>query len=272
MIKKIFLIISLSLIIISCNSKKIKNTEKVESLPPEVLYIQAMDNVKNNKYTEAIVIFEAIEKKYPLSNEAVQAQIMSGFIDYLTMEYESAIFKFNRIIQKYPSHKNIDYVYYIKAICYFEQINHEELDNNSNIQSLKSFNQILTRFPNSEYAKDSKMKIVLVKENMAAKHMDVGRFYMENNKFMAAMNRFKKVIDEYSTSKFTPEALYRLVEIYYKLGMIEDSKKTASVIAYNYPDSKWYNLSYNLITEEKNNKSFIGKIKKIINKKDGKKP
>ncbi len=189
-------------------------------------------------------IFEAIEKKYPLSNEAVQAQIMSGFIDYLTMEYESAIFKFNRIIQKYPSHKNIDYVYYMKAICYFEQISHEELDNNSNIQSLKSFNQILTRFPNSEYAKDSKMKIVLVKENMAAKHMDVGRFYMENNKFMAAMNRFKKVIDEYSTSKFTPEALYRLVEIYYKLGMIEDSKKTASVIAYNYPDSKWYNLSY----------------------------
>ena len=273
MIKKIFLIISLSLIIISCNSKKIKNTEKVESLPPEVLYIQAMDNVKNNKYTEAIKIFEAIEKKYPLSNEAVQAQIMSGFIDYLTMEYQSAIFKFNRIIQKYPSHKNIDYVYYMKAICYFEQINHEELDNNSNIQSLKSFNQILTRFPNSEYAKDSKMKIVLVKENMAAKHMDVGRFYLKNHEYIAAMNRFKKVIDQHSKSKFTPEALYRLVEIYYKIGMIEDAKKTASVISFNYPKSKWYKYSYNLLVEEDKNESFFKKIKnKIIRKnKDGKK-
>ena len=102
--------------------------------------------------------------------------------------------------------------------------------------------------------------------------MNIGRFYLNNKKYVAALNRFKTVVDDYSMTKFTPEALYRLVEIYYKIGMIEDAKKTASVIAYNYPDSKWYNLSYNLITEEKNNKSFIGKIKKIINKKDGKKP
>ena len=269
MIKKISILLILIIFFTSCSSSDVgkKDANTTISSSPETLYISAMKYFNDNNYEEALNLFKEIEKTYPLSKEAVQSQIMSGFVDYLSMEYESAIFKFNRIIQKYPSHKNIDYVFYMRAICYFEQISHEELDNNVNLQALDNFEQILNRFPNSEYAKDSKLKIILVKENIAAKHMDIGRFYMESNKYIAAMNRFKKVIDYHSESKFTPEALYRLVEIYYKLGMKEDAIKAASVIAYNYPDSKWYKYSYDLVTEQ-NNKGFLKKIKKIITKNE----
>ena len=273
MIKKIIILLSLNILLIACSSNKEELQESNTNLSPSILYINAMTYFNDNNYEEAVILFETIEKTYPLSNEALQSQIMLGFIDYLGLQYENAIFKFNRIIQKYPSHKNIDYVYYMKSICFFEQISTEQLDNNNNLQALENFNQILYRFPNSDYAKDAKSKIILVKENIAAKHMDVGRFYLKNNEYIAAMNRFKKVIDQHSKSKFTPEALYRLVEIYYKIGMIEDAKKTASVISYNYPTSKWYEYSYNLLVEEDKKESLFKKIKnKIIRKnKDGKK-
>ena len=273
MIKKIFIIAVLNVFLINCSSNKVSESEVNKNSTPESLYLKAMDFVKNDNYDKAVSIFSDIEKKYPLSNEAVQSQIMSGFINYMNLEYESAIFKFNKIIQKYPSHKNIDYVYYMKAICYFEQISHEELDSNNNLQALNNFNQVLTRFPNSEYSKDAKLKIILVNENIAAKHMVIGRFYMKSDKYIAAMNRFKKVIDKHSESKFTPEALYRLVEIYYKIGMEEDAKKAASVIAYNYPESKWYKYSFDLVSEQKEKKGLFNKMKNLIinNKEDGKK-
>ena len=265
MIKKISIFLFFILFFIGCSSNNAGKNEGDTALSssPETLYINAMTYFNEKNYEQALSLFKEIEKTYPLSKEAVQSQIMSGFVDYLSMEYESAIFKFNRIIQKYPSHKNIDYVFYMRAICYFEQISHEELDNNVNLQALDNFEQILNRFPNSEYAKDSKLKIILVKENIAAKHMDIGRFYMGSGKYIAAMNRFKKVIDYHSESKFTPEALYRLVEIYYKIGMKEDAVKTASVIAYNYPDSKWYKYSYDLVTEQKK-EGILKKLKKVI--------
>ena len=270
MIKKISITLIIMLFLISCSSnKETKDTVSINS-SPEILYIEAMAIFKNNDFEGALIKFKEIESKYPLSNEAVQSQIMSGFIDYLSMEYESAIFKYNRVIQKYPSHKNIDYVFYIKAMCYFEQISHEELDSNNNMKALENFEQVILRFPESDYAKDSKLKIILVKENIAAKHMDVGRFYMKNDKYIAAMNRFKIVIEEFAQTKFTPEALFRLVEIYYKLGMIEEANKTAAVIAYNYPDSKWYQYSYNILGIEKNNdetQNLFNKVKKLIKNK-----
>ena len=270
MIKKISITLIIMLFLISCSSnKETKDTVSINS-SPEILYIEAMAIFKNNDFEGALIKFKEIESKYPLSNEAVQSQIMSGFIDYLSMEYESAIFKYNRVMQKYPSHKNIDYVFYIKAMCYFEQISHEELDSNNNRKALENFEQVILRFPESDYAKDSKLKIILVKENIAAKHMDVGRFYMKNDKYIAAMNRFKIVIEEFAQTKFTPEALFRLVEIYYKLGMIEEANKTAAVIAYNYPDSKWYQYSYNILGIEKNNdetQNLFNKVKKLIKNK-----
>jgi len=272
--KKLFLISFLIIIFIfniSCSSKK-NNSENNNINSPESLYELAILELDNKNYDLAEVKFNDIEKQYPLSNEAIQAQIMLAFLEYLKLNYEEAIFKFNRIINLYPSHKNIDYVYYMRAMCYFEQIDNEYLDGNNNTKALENFNQIVNRFPNSEYARDSEQKIIFVKENMAAKHMNIGLFYSNQKKYLAAMKRYKNVIDEHPTSKFIPEALYRLVEIYYSLGMIEDAKKTASVIGYNYPNSKWYAYSYNLVGEKDNKtsekKSFFSKITNLLSKED----
>ena len=142
---------------------------------------------------------------------------MIAFIEYAQMNYDEAIFKLNRIINRYPSHKNIDYAYYMKAICYFEQIEKEYFDGSINSEALESFNQVINRFPESKYARDSEQKIILIKENIAAKHMDIGLFYLKQKKYLASMRRYQKVIDYYSESKFTPEALNRLVELYYSL-------------------------------------------------------
>ena len=222
-----------------------------------------MKNFENKEYDEALEKFSELEKIFPLSNEAVQSQIMSAFIDYMRMMHNDAIFKFNRIIKKYPSHKNIDYVYYMKAICYYEKISHEELDGKNNLNALENFEQVINRFPNSKYSKDSQQKIILVKSNIAAKHMTIGRFYLENKKYMAALNRFKIVVEDFSVTKFTPEALHRMVEIYYLLGMEKEAINTASVIAYNYPESIWYKHSYNIL-KEKESLHLLDKLKNLF--------
>ena len=236
----------------------------IENDTPETQYIKGMNKFDNAQYEEAKIIFSNIEKIYPLSNEAIQSQIMSGFIDYLILDYDSAVSKFDRIIKKYPSLKNIDYVYYMKAMCYYEQITHEGLDGENNILALNNLNEVIKRFPDSDYAKDSQQKIILVKSNIAAKHMNIGRYYQKKEKYTAALNRYKIVIDEFSMTKFTPEALYRMTEIYYTIGMLEEAKNTASVIGYNYPDSKWYKLSYNLLSEDNDEKGIVNKIKNLF--------
>ena len=266
----IFLFICL---IISCSQNN-QNVKNINSETPENLYALAMQDLEKENYEKAKVLFDEIEFNFPLSNEAIQSQIMTAFIEYAQMNYDEAIFKLNRIINRYPSHKNIDYAYYLKAICNFEQIENEYLDGSYNTEALESFNQVINRFPESEYARDSEQKIILIKENIAAKHMDIALFYLKQKKYLAAMKRYKKVIDYHSKSKFTPEALHRLVEIYYLLGMIEDAKKTASVIGYNYPDSKWYRYSYELVGSDNddkiNDKSFFGKISNLLTRDDEK--
>ena len=265
----ILLIISLN---ISCSKNYEENKKAENSENPEDLYKLAMLDLNNKNYDLATSAFAKIENKFPLSNVSIQSQIMLGFIEYVKMDYDRAILKFNRIIDRYPSHNNIDYAYYMRAICYYEQIKNEYLDGNYNKKALENFNQIINRFPESKYARDSEQKIILIKENIAAKHMDIAFFYLNQKKYLAAMNRYKEVIDNYSQSKFTPEALHRLVEIYYSLGMLEDAKKTASVIGYNYPNSKWYNFSYKLVSpkDDKKNekKSFFSKLSNLITKND----
>ena len=267
----LLLIIIFSFVIHGCaKNQNIKEVEtNIIKENPEIMYQVAMKDLQDEKYDLALKKFKDLNFKFPLSNEAVKSQMMMGFIEYINLNYDEAIFIFDQLINKFPSHKDIDYVFYMKAICYYEQIESEELDGYYNIKSLESFKQVINRFPSSEYFQDSNQKVIAVKENIAAKEMNIGLFYLERKKYLAAMNRFKKVIDKYDTSKFVPEALYRLVETYYSLGMYDDAKKTASTISYNYPNSKWYKYSYDLLTEEKNNKSSIlKKISNMINKND----
>ena len=263
MLKKCLLLISAIFIVFNCSANKEKADKIKDIETAESLYINAIYNFDVKKYELALKDFAKIEKIYPLSNEAIQSQIMIAFIDYLSLRYEDAIYKYDKIINKYPSLKNLDYVYYMKAICYYEQISDEELDGGNNTLALENLDQVIKRFPTSEYAKDSQQKIILVKSNIAAKHMSIARYYQKKHKYTAALNRYKIVINEYSMTQFTPEALYRMVEIYYMIGMNEEANNTASVIAYNYPDSNWYKLSYDLLSKEKNN-SMINKIINLL--------
>ena len=274
MIKATVFLISLTIIlpIISCSEKETIIEEGLTETP-EQLYVIAKLDLDAELYEEAKLKFENINFKFPLSNEGIQSLMMIAFIEYVQLNYDEAIYKFDRIIKKYPSHKNIDYAYYMRAMCYFEQIKHEALDGKNNQEAMENFNQIINRFPESKYARDSQQKIIFVKENIAAKHMDIALFYLNQKKYLAALNRYNIVINEYSQSKFTPEALYREVEIYYTLGMMDDAKKTSAVIGYNYPKSKWYKYSYRLLkkNDNKNNKkSLLNKISNFLTNDDKK--
>ena len=262
-------------ILFSCSSNNnLPANEIKESRKPEILYREANIYLEDANYLKALENFNEISDNYPLSNEGVQSQLMIAFINYLELDYDSATFKLKRFVNKYPSHKNVDYAYYLLSLCYYEQISNEFFVFFYNEKALKYFNQIINRFPNSDYSKDSQQKKILINENIAAKHMNVANYYLNSKKYIAAMNRYKLVVENYSSSKFVPEALYRLVEIYYSLGLLEDAIKTASLLGYNYPDSKWYKYSYDLLNIEtsidKKDNKFINKIRKIFGKNDKK--
>ncbi len=263
MIKYIFILILIFCVNCSSNNKNVENIEKnIET--PEELYVRGITLFDKQNYELANNEFSKLQKLFPLTNEAIQAEIMIAFIYYLKMDYSTAEVKFEKIIIKYPSLKNLDYVYYMRAMCNYEQITHHGLDGKFNDVALKNFNQVIDRFPNSKYAQDSRQKIILVKSNQAAKHMEIGRFYLKEKKFTAALNRFKIVIDQYSMTKFTPEALHRMTEAYYEMGMFEESNNIAAVLGHNYPDSKWYKYSYQLIKNIEDKDSFLKKVKNIF--------
>ena len=266
MIKKIICLILLYICISCSNNNTNSNIDKEINIlrEPETLYKLAKINFDEQNLELARGQFKEIIKLFPLSNEAIQSEIMIAFIDYVQMDYENAILNYRKIISKYPSHKDLDYVYYMIAMCNYEQLQNEALDGYYNDLALNSFNQVITRFPNSKYSKDSRQKIILVKSNIAAKHMGIGRFYLNNKKYIAALNRFKIVIDEFSMTKFTPEALHRMVEVYYEMGMYEDSYNTAALLGYNYPKSKWYKYSYNLVEQIDGEETFLKKIRNFF--------
>ncbi len=265
MIKKIVCLILLY-ICISCSNNTNSSIDENKNLSsdPETLYKLAKINFDEQNYELAREKFKEINKLFPLSNEAIQSEIMIAFIDYIKMDYENAIINYTKIINKYPSHKDLDYIYYMIAMCNYEQLQDEALDGYYNDLALNSFDQVIKRFPDSKYSKDSRQKIILVKSNIAAKHMDIGRFYLENKKYIAALNRFKIVVDEFSMTKFTPEALHRMVEAYYEMGMYEDSYDTAALLGYNYPESKWYKYSYNLVKQIDGEETFLKKIRNFF--------
>ena len=184
-----------------------------------------------------------------------EIQFTQAMLMFDNQQYELATDKF----------KNIDYVYYMKALCFYEQISHEGLDGKLNELALENLNQVIQRFPDSKYAKDSLQKKILVKSNIAAKHMYIARFYQKDKKYTAALNRYKVVIDSFQETKFAPEALYRVSEIYLSIGMKKEAEKNAVILGYNYPESTWYKLIYGDLTNQNNETIFSKSIGKIFN-------
>ena len=209
------------------------------------------------KFNEAEILF-------PQADSAPHSALMAAYSYYTQDYYGDAIAELNRFLKVYPSHKDLGYVYYLLAVCYYEQIVDEKKDLQSILNAKENFNIIIKNYPNSEYAIDAEFKIDLIDDILAAKEMYLGRYYFDRKKWIPAINRFREIIDNYDTTIYAEEALHRLVEVHYTIGLIDEAEKYAQLLGYNYQSSKWYENSYSLFdkTYKKRKKERFNTYKK----------
>ena len=238
---------ALMLMLTACAAHK--NIDPVEKSAEE-LYLDAKTKLDKAEYAKAATGFDEVERQHPYSEWAVKAQIMSAYSQYQNLKYDDAILALNRFIELHPGNDSVDYAYYLKALCYYEQISDVRRDQEMTTLALDALNDIIKKFPTTEYAKDAQIKIDLTMDHLAGKEMEIGRFYLKQQNYGAAINRFKTVIKTYQTTSHTPEALHRLVECYVALGVHNEAVKVAAVLGHNFPGSKWYQYSYKLLKKE----------------------
>ena len=188
--------------------------------------------------------------EHPYSKWVAKSKLMSAYSYYKDEKYDDAIASLDRFIRLHPGNKDIAYAYYLKGICYYDQIAPSEKEQSSTKDAYETFNQVITMFPDSEYAKDAKQKISLIEDHLAGHEMSVGRYYLENKEYLSALNRFSTVTDTYQTTAQIEEALYREIEIYTILGLTHEANKKERILTSNYPDSKWSKLAKELISKE----------------------
>ena len=261
---KNLLILLLSIFLLFSCSKK--SSEKVISEPTEQeiamsIYAEAVEALKKGDAFYASKKFKEVESLMPQSKWASKASLMASYADYSRNAYSNAIFDLERHINNYPADKNIPYAHYLIAMCYYEQILDEKKDLNPLLKAKEKFEFIMQTYPDTDYGTDARFKIDLIVDQLAAKEMSIARYYMKTEKWIPALNRIKIVIEKYDTTIFVEEALHRLVEIYYRLGLEEEAKQAASILGYNYQSGEWYKKSYKVF-----NKKY--KPKKIKKKKE----
>ena len=210
----------------------------------EELYNNGVDALNQKRYTTAVTQFDAVEQNYPYSSWAVNAQLMHGYAEYLQNHYTEATGALDRYIQLHPTNANVSYAYYLRALCFYEQIADIQRDQKGTDAAMASLQEVVNRFPESAYARDARLKIDLCRDHLAGKEMEVGRFYQGQRLYTAAIGRFQRVVDDYQTTNHVPEALHRLTEIYLVLGLTDQAKRTAAVLGHNYPGNAWYQDSY----------------------------
>ena len=272
-INKLIFLFALIFLITAC-SKKIDNESliKEKSLELQVLeaYEEGKESLEKGDVLFAAKKFNEAEILFPQSIWAPKSALMAAYSYYIQDYYGDAIAELERFIRVYPNHENLDYVYYLLAISYYEQIVDEKKDLQSIINAKKTFTIVIDKFPNTEYALDAEFKIDLINDILAAKEMYVGRYYVDKKKWIPAINRFREVVDKYETTIYVEEALYRLVEVHYILGLKNEAEKYAKLLGYNYQSSKWYEKSYVIFNKNYKNKKSVriekNKKSKIISK------
>ncbi len=240
---KLIALVALTLVLSACGDKD----EDFADRSVDELYNEAMNRFEKESYVKAAKAFAEVERQHPYSNWALKAQLMSAYSYYQARKYDEAIEAFNTFIQLHPGHSEVPYAYYMLGLCHYEQIPMIERDQQATEKALSAFQEVSERFPASDYAKDSKLKTDLIRDHLAGKEMDIGHFYQKNFSYLAALNRFKEVIQNYQTTSYAPEALHRMVECYLALGILDQAQATAAVLGHNYPSSMWYQDSYALI-------------------------
>ena len=235
------------LLLVACSgNKKDAYIEK----PVDDLYNQAMDQMVEKQYGQAAKTFEAVESEHPYSVWATKSQLMSAYAYFENGDYGQAIIEADRFIQLHPGNRDVAYAYYLKAISYYVQIVDVGRDQKNTQLALDALTEVINRFPNTDYARDASLKLDLTRDHLAGKEMEIGRFYQDRKQYLAAINRFRRVIELYQTTSQTPEALLRLTECYLALGIKDEAQSAGAVLGYNYPGSDWYQDSYSLLTSE----------------------
>jgi len=222
--------------------------EEYVERPVEELYNEAYELVRAGEYADAAKAFEEVERQHPYSQWATRAQVMAAYAYYEAGEYDAAIAAAERFIELHPGNKDVPYAQYLIGISYYERISDVGRDQGMTEEALRAFTELVRRFPDSPYARDAQLKIDLVRDHLAGKEMEIGRFYQKRGQYLAAINRFRNVVENYQTTTHVAEALHRLVESYLALGVEDEARAAAAVLGYNYPDSKWYERSYALLT------------------------
>ncbi|WP_395022240.1 outer membrane protein assembly factor BamD [Dongia sp.] len=223
---------------------------EIPDTPVDVLYNNALDTLNAGNTRQAAKLFDEVERQHPYSTWATQAQLMSAYSYYLIDSYDDAIPALERFIDLHPGNRGAAYAYYLRSLCYYEQIADVSRDQGNTEEAQRALSDVIARFPNTPYARDATLKLDLVRDHLAGKEMAVGRYYMERGQYLAGINRFKNVIDHYQTTTHVPEALERLTEAYVALGIYPEAERAASVLGYNYPGSEWYQDAYNLLTSK----------------------
>lgn len=233
--------------------------------PVDELYNEAMDRLKNDSFEAAGKGFDEVERQHPYSVWATKAQLMAAYAYYEASKYDDAIIAIERFVQLHPGSPDVGYAYYLKALSYYEQITDVARDQKMTQLALKSLQEVADRFPNTAYARDAKLKLDLTRDHLAGKEMNIGRYYLKSGQYLAAINRFRTVVDKFQTTSHVPEALHRLVECYTALGLVDEAKKSASVLGHNYPGSPWYEDSFSFVqsgepASRDEEKGWLGKI------------
>lgn len=230
--------------------KKKRPTLAYQERPVELLFAVGADNLDRHQWNDAVNYFREVERQHPYSEWSRRAILMTAYAHYEANDYSEAIADAERFISLYPGNASTAYAYYLKSICYFEQIVDVGRDQAYTQNAEVALSEVIKRYPNTEYASDARLKRDMVLDQLAGKEMTVGRFYLRAGDTVAALGRFRTVVDRYQTTSHTPEALYRLVESYLNLGLTHEATMNGAVLGYNYPGDVWYHDAYRLLTSK----------------------
>jgi outer membrane protein assembly factor BamD len=239
-----------ALVLGACQSTQRNTQLAYVERPVEQLYNQAAAELDSRDYQNAILLFEEVERQHPYSEWARKSMVMSAYASYKTRDYTTSLAAAERYLALHPGGSEAEYAYYLTALCHFDQIVDVGRDQAITERARTALNDIIRRFPESEYAKDARIKLDMVNDQLAGKEMTVGRWYLRSNQTLSAVNRFRNVVENFQTTNHAPEALHRLVEAYLTLGLKDQALAAGATLGYNYPDSDWYKMSYRLLTNE----------------------
>ena len=262
---------------LSCSQKDEKiSLVKENNLEMQMIeaYNEGLKELNNGDIFFAAKKFNEVELLYPQSEWAPRSTLMAAYSYYSELYYSDAIYELERFLDKYKNHPDTDYAYYLLGVCHYNQIIDEKKDLGEIIKAKEYFTLLRNRYPNTDFSEDAKFKLELIEEILASKELYLANYYLEREKWIPAMNRYKKIVNKYDTTIFVEEALYRLVELNYKLGLENESKKYAVILGYNYQSSDWYERSYNILNKEykktkinndlKEQKSLLKKFKDLF--------